>query len=393
MLVTVPAARLAALTAGDDPAASGTPTPSGAPASSDAPLPELPGVQEAVNQAPLALRPWLSVLIPLAVALLATWLVGLVLDRVLLRRFDGIRRQLRRLRPPVFATLLSLGLMLGTIGLVHREPWDEVLAVVLRVSFIASITWLLVVGISVLEHSVLAQYGAERAQGRRLSRLHTQVTLLKRVGTALVLLIGVIVLLLMIPAVRQLGATILASAGLASIVVGLAVQGVLANLFAGLQLAFTDAIRVEDVVVVEGQQGRIAEITLTYVVVAMADGRNMLLPSTWFTTTPFENWSRGSGGLRGNVLIDASWKAPVEEIRRRVGQLLEASELWDGEVGTTQVTGAEGGVLKLTITVSARNSGDLYGLKNEVREKIIAELPVKYPDALPRVVPPTPPAG
>jgi len=347
-----------------------------------------------VADSPALLRPWLSVLIPVVAAALATWVVWIVLDRLVLRRFETMRRQIGRLRLPVFALLLSLGLLVGTDGLVPDEFWAAFVLALLKVGFVASATWLLVVLLSVFETSLLQHYGGdEEADARRLAKLRTQVTLLKRVVTAVVLLVGVAIVLLMIPAVQRLGTTILASAGLASVVVGLAVQGVLANVFAGLQVAFTDAIRVDDVVVVEAQQGRIQEITLTYVVVAMADGRNMILPSTWFTSTPFENWSRGSSALRGNVVLDASWNAPVEKIRHRVTQLLEATELWDGEVGTTQMTGAEGGVVKLTITVSARNSGELYALKNLIRERIVAELQEKYPDALPRTVVVPPPAA
>ncbi|WP_394160711.1 mechanosensitive ion channel family protein [Galactobacter valiniphilus] len=359
--------------------ASQTPSPSPTPSGTD---PSMPSLEPALESAPDFLRPWLSVLIPVAIAAVATWLVWSVLARVL-RSHEPLLKQVKRLRIPVFCLLLSLGLLIGTNGLIPSEGWATAVDAALKVGFIASATWLIVVLISVFEASLLEHYDTEDADTRRLAKMKTQVTLLKRVVTAVVLVVGVAIVLMMIPSVQRLGTTILASAGLISVVVGLAVQGVLANVFAGLQVAFTDAIRVDDVVVVETQQGRIQEITLTYVVVSMADGRNMILPSTYFTTKPFENWSRNSSELNGNVLMDLNWNAPVDRIRHRVTQLLEASDLWDGRTGTTQVTGAEGGIIKLTITISARNSGDLYNLKNEIREKIVAELQAKHPSALP----------
>lgn len=373
------------------PTPSGTPSPSGTPAPST-PAPSPAPLTEVVAEAPLALRPWLSILLPVIAAAVVTWLVFFLLDRVL-RRHARLQRQVKRVRLPVFAVLLSLGLAIGTSGLIPDEGWSAAVAAALKVSIFACATWLIVVLLSSFEVSMLEHYAEESEDTRRLSKMKTQITLVKRVVTAIVIVCGVGAVLLMIPAVQQLGTTILASAGLVSVVVGLAVQGVLANIFAGLQVAFTDAIRVDDVVVVETQQGKIAEITLTYVVVAMADGRNMILPSTYFTTTPFENWSRNSSELNGNVVMDLNWTAPVERIRRRVTQLLEASELWDGRTGTTQVTGAEGGIIKLTITISARNAGDLYTLKNEIRERVVAELQERSPDSLPSFRPPAPPAA
>lgn len=368
-----------------------SPTPSGTPSPSN-PLPSPAPLTEVVAEAPMALRPWLSFLIPIVAAAVVTWVVWLLLDR-LLRRHERLQRQVKRLRLPVFAVLLALGLAIGTEGLIPDEGWAAGVAAALKVAIFGCVTWLVVVLLSSFEVSMLEHYEEESQDARRLSKMKTQITLVKRVLTAVVIVCGVGAVLLMIPAVRQLGTTILASAGLVSVVVGLAVQGVLANVFAGLQVAFTDAIRVDDVVVVETQQGKISEITLTYVVVAMADGRNMILPSTYFTTTPFENWSRNSSELNGNVVMDLNWTAPVDRIRRRVTQLLEASDLWDGRTGTTQVTGAEGGIIKLTITISARNAGDLYTLKNDIREKVVAELQERDPGSLPSFRPPAPPAA
>ena len=377
------------LTATSSPSESTSSSPSGSPTPSPSPIIQTPEpVDEAINHLPNLLRPVLSILIPVVAAALITLVAGLIVDR-LLTRAPVMQAQVRRLRLPVFCFMLTLGLVVGTEGLVSDPTWAGVLSALLKVVMVACATWMVVVGVSVMERSLLDHYRASGSDVSYLAKMRTQVTLLRRVLTAVVLIIGVGAVLLMIPAVHKLGTTLLASAGLASVVVGLAVQGVLANVFAGLQVAFTDAIRVDDVVFVEQQQGTIAEITLTYVVVRMADGRSMILPSTYFTTRPFENWSRGGTALTGNVALDLNWKAPVERVRHRVTQLLEASDLWDGRVDSTQVISAENGIVKVTITVSARNSGDLYALKNEIRERIVAELQEKYPEALPRPTPPT----
>ncbi|MGO2633648.1 MAG: mechanosensitive ion channel family protein [Galactobacter sp.] len=372
----------------DDPSGSGAPTdaPSGTPMdapSTDPVIPLTPELHDVVSEAPDYLRPVLSILIPVGTAALITVIGGYIVLR-LLRKVPEVQTQARRMLLPVFCLMLSLGLVIGTDGLISEGEWNTVLQAALKVIMIVCVTWAVVTLISVFERSVLAQHVDDPQDvSSKLAKMRTQVTLLKRVATAMVMVLGIGGVLLMIPAVQRLGTTILASAGLVSVVVGLAVQGVLANVFAGLQVAFTNAIRVDDVVYVEGQQGRIHEITLTYVVIAMADGRTLILPSTYFTTKPFENWSRESREINGSITMDLTWDAPVEWIRHRVEQLTEASEEWDGRVAATTVTDAEGGLLRIGITVSARNIDDLGALRGHLREKLIQELREKYPLSLP----------
>ena len=369
---------------GSSPSAEPSSSPSGF-LEPDPSEPTLPGLEPIVENAPSTLRPWLAFGIPIVAALIITWLVWFILAR-LLRKRPRVKEQLGRLQIPVFCLLLSVGLMFGTPGVIEDEGFAVALAVILKVAAVASITWLAVTVLSVVEVSVIVHY-EESGDPRQVAKLRTQMTLMRRLVTAIVLVLGVGAVLLMIPSVRAMGATVLASAGLISVVAGLAVQGVLTNVFAGLQLAFSDAIRVEDIVVVEGQRGNVKEITLTYVVVKLVDGRKMILPSTYFTTTPFENWSRGGEEIKGSVVLDLSWDAPVTALRKRVEQLLDATELWDGRFSETVVTNAAGGNMQLTVVVSARNPGDLWDLKNYIREHLVDEVMQKYPDALPKVVP------
>lgn len=375
--------------ASESPQSSEGSSPSTEPSSSgflepDPSEPTLPGLEPIVDNAPSTLRPWLAFGIPIIAALIVTWLVWFILARVL-RKHTSVKEQLGRLQIPVFCLLLSVGLMFGTPGVIEDEGYAVALAVILKVAAVASITWLAVTVLSVVEVSVIAHY-EESGDPRQVAKLRTQMTLMRRLVTAIVLVLGVGAVLLMIPSVRAMGATVLASAGLISVVAGLAVQGVLTNVFAGLQLAFSDAIRVEDIVVVEGQRGNVKEITLTYVVVKLVDGRKMILPSTYFTTTPFENWSRGGEEINGSVVLDLAWDAPVAALRKRVEQLLDATELWDGRYSETVVTNAAGGNMELTVMLSARNPGDLWDLRNYIRENLVHEVMTKYPESLPEVI-------
>lgn len=340
-------------------------------------------VVENTNALPDPLRPWIVIAIGLLAALLITVVLAFVLNRMI-RRTPGLEpgRSLRRM-----PLLLTLGFAVTkiTVGVSFASSqWITIVQFLLLLGLISSIAWLLIVVMGILEGIVLAKYRQDEGNPRRLAKIQTQVGLLRRVVTALVITLAVAGALLTIPEVRALGAGLLASAGLISVVAALAVQSTLANVFAGLQIAFTDAIRVNDTVVVEAERGNIEEITLTYVVVLLLDGRRMIIPSTYFTTTPFENWSRRSTEINGTVLLDLNWNAPIEHLRSRTEQLLASTDLWDGRVGTLNVTDAVGGIVKVTIMLSSRNPGDLWELRNFIREQLISELRRDYPDVLPK---------
>jgi len=224
----------------------------------------------------------------------------------------------------------------------------------------------------------------DSTDNRHARRVRTQIMILRRATVVVLVLCALAGALLTFPAARVAGAGLLASAGLLSVVAGLAAQTTLANFFAGLQLAFTDAIRVDDVVVVEGQFGRIEEITLTYVVVHTWDDRRLILPSTWFTTTPFENWTRRAADLLGTVELDLDWSVPVAEMRAELTRLLRASEMWDHRVGVLQVTEATGGWVRVRALASAADAPTLFDLRCAVREGLVEWLRREHPDALPR---------
>jgi small-conductance mechanosensitive channel len=198
-----------------------------------------------------------------------------------------------------------------------------------------------------------------------------------------VVVFAVAAALLSFPGAQAAGASLLASAGLASVIAGLAAQSTLSNVFAGMQLAFSDAIRIDDVVIVEDEFGRVEEITLTYVVVKLWDQRRMVLPSTYFTTTPFENWTRQTSDLIGAIMLDLDWRLDVDALRAELDRILADAPLWDGRVANVAVTDATGGRIEVRVLVSARDAPTLWDLRVLVRERLVAWVRTEAPEALP----------
>src|SRR5690606_19219178 len=186
------------------------------------------------------------------------------------------------------------------------------------------------------------------------------------------------------PEMRAVGTSLLASAGIVSIVAGLAAQSILGNLIAGIQIAFTDAIRVGDVVVVEGEWGRIGEINLSYVIVNVWDERRLVLPCSYFTTNPVETWTRRSDRIMGAVFMDLDWRVPMDAVRERFQQVIDASPAWDRRTSSVFVTDSQGGFVTVRFVMSAKDSGDLWAIRCEVREKMMTWLQQEHPEALPR---------
>jgi hypothetical protein len=253
-----------------------------------------------------------------------------------------------------------------------------------RVALIVSLSWLVASLAISFEDLGLARYRLDQPDNRVARRLRTQVLIIRRLTVAIVVIVATGAILLGFPGVEAVGASVLASAGLVSVVAGLAAQSTLANVFAGIQLAFSDALRVDDVVVVEKQWGRIEEITLSYVVVHIWDDRRMVLPSTYFTTTPFENWTRRNSELLGSVDFDLDWRVTPGQMRAELDRILDRTALWDGRVKVLQITDAIGGFVHVRVLVSAVDAGSLFDLRCLVREDLIAWLHEKSPQSIPR---------
>jgi len=231
----------------------------------------------------------------------------------------------------------------------------------------------------------LARWRTDVADNLRARRLKTQVVMLRRVTVAAIVVITIGVMLMTFPSVRALGASVVASAGLISVIAALAAQSTLGNVFAGLQLAFSDAVRIDDVVVVEGEWGKIEEITLTYVAVAIWDDRRLILPTSYFTTKPFENWTRTGSAVLGTADIDVDWGTDVEPLRAELRAVCEGTQLWDGRVCVLQVTEAVGGMIRLRALVSSPDAPSLWDLRCLVRERLVAWVWQHQQSSLPRV--------
>jgi len=258
--------------------------------------------------------------------------------------------------------------------------WRRGLAVLL----IGTAAWLLVRALRATDQVISARLGLDRSDNLDARRIHTQMRVIRTALATLIVLGAGIGILFLFPAFRQLGATVLASAGVAGIIVGLAAQKVLANLLAGFQIGFTQPIRLDDVVVVEGEWGRIEEITLTYVVVNIWDQRRLVLPISYFLEKPFTNWTRRTSEILGTIYLYVDYTIPVDEIRRALTEIASQSEHWDGRVCGLQVTDLKEHTVELRGLVSARDSSAAWELRCFVRERLLAYLRDHYPGALPR---------
>jgi small-conductance mechanosensitive channel len=295
------------------------------------------------------------------------------------RRFKGVPNLTRRLRRPLRAVLVTIGVWVGLHLTIDRHwYWAAAIEHVLLIALITTVAWLIGALAFVVEDATFLRFRIDVPDNRHARRIRTQIVVLRRLTVVVLTLGAVAAALLTFPAARAFGTGLIASAGLLSIVAGLAAQSSLANVFAGLQLAFTDAIRVDDVVVVDNQWGRIEELTLTYVVVHVWDDRRLILPSTHFTTTPFENWTRRAADL------DVDWAVPVEAMRAELNRLLATSDLWDHRVGVLQVIDAIGGHVRVRALASALDAPTLFDLRCYVREGLVAWVQQSAPESLPR---------
>lgn len=328
----------------------------------------------------------IACLIAVVVAIVVTAIVGLAL-RVAGRHRAWPGLLVRRARVP-FRLLLGVVVLWIAVALtlppeVTRD-WVEVVNHTFLILTIAAGTWFCAALLVFVEDLGLVRYRVDVPDNRYARRVRTQVLVLRRLTVVAAVVIGLAAILLTFPVLQAAGASLLASAGIIGVIAGVAAQSSLANLFAGIQLAFSDAIRIDDVVVVEQQWGTIEEITLSYVVVHIWDDRRLVLPSTAFTTKPFENWTRQHSELLGAVEFDLDWRVSPSGMRAELNRILAATDLWDGRTGVLQVTDATQGWVRVRVLVTGRDAPTLFDLRCHVRERLIDWLQ-RYSDAsLPR---------
>ncbi|MFD3869612.1 mechanosensitive ion channel family protein [Streptomyces sp. NPDC058623] len=332
------------------------------------------------------LRPLLVIGGALALALLAGWLLDL-----LLRKADA-----RHPETPLWGLLRRCGLpfrlVLGTALLRggYREAGvlpDHTVGVgrALTLVMIASTAWLLVGIATAIVDASYARYASAAPNDARVRRVRTQVTLIQRVVTAVVVVVAVAAMLLTFPPMRTLGASMLASAGVLGIVAGIAAQAALGNLFAGLQIAFGDTVRIGDTVVVDKEWGTVEEITLTFLVVRTWDERRITMPVSYFTSKPYENWSRGGAEMTGTVFWHLDHSAPIALMRERLAEILKDVPEWDGRSYGLAVTDTTPHTILVRAVVTAKDADDIWTVRCAVREQLITWLTAHHPYALPRV--------
>ncbi|MBL0226831.1 MAG: mechanosensitive ion channel [Geobacteraceae bacterium] len=326
----------------------------------------------------------------LVIAVLLGFLGYIVLFKVLLRlieRPDTAIQQIliRRWRQPAKLLLPLLAVLLALPSLQFPEKIAALLQHIGSLGLIASVAWLLSVTIYGLQEMVLQRYDVTASDNLTARAVSTQVNVLIKIAIVLIIIIAGATMLMTFDKVRQVGVSLLASAGIAGVIIGFAAQRSLATLIAGIQIAITQPIRLDDVVVVEGEWGRIEEINLTYVVVCIWDLRRLVLPITYFLEKPFQNWTRASADLIGTVTLHCDYRVPVEAVRAELQSILEGTELWDGKASGLVVVDATDKTVVLRALVSAKNSGEGWDLRCHVREKLVEFLQREHPDCLPRV--------
>ena len=313
-----------------------------------------------------------------------------VLARKALAKSATASSILARVRHPLHFTLATWGAWVG-LGIALVNPnlsdWNgssvtTFLMHILLIAGLACLTWMGYAAAWVFEDAAKARQASDRGRSRRFE---TQAQVLRRLTQGIVVVVGMIAIIGTFEAARQAMTTVLASAGVLSVIGGLAAQQTLGNVFAGLQLAFTDAIRVGDVVVAgdKHETGSVEEITLSYVVVRIWDERRLIIPCRYFTQTPFENWTRRAAAQLGTVELKLDWSAPMTLIRTKVEQLLTATDLWDGRTWAVQITDSDEYTVTVRILVSAANSGNLNDLRAYLREQVISWIVTDEPWARP----------
>ena len=330
---------------------------------------------------------WPSVILAgsIVLALIAHYLLFLI-GKKLARRTGGVvaNSLVHHAEGPTRWILPLLAIVLALPALPVRSDLVQILRHMVGLGLIAAISWVIILLTEVLSDALFARYRVEIADNLAARRIRTQTTVLRRIISVVVVVVTAGFMLMTFPQIRQLGTSLLASAGLAGLVIGMAMKSTLANLIAGLQIAVTAPIRIEDVVIVEGEWGWIEEILTTYVVVRTWDLRRLVVPLSYFIDHLFQNWTRRTADLLAYVYINCDYTAPIEALRQEFRRIVESTPLWDKKVCVLQVTDATEHTLQIRALTSAADSSQAWDLRCLVREKLIEFLQDKYPQCLPK---------
>lgn len=295
-----------------------------------------------------------------------------------------IRSIIKHLNGPVglFIPLLFLNISLSLM--VMNESIMAQLSRVIEISLTITFALVLIRIIKVLEDYFYHKYDLNKEDNLKERKIRTQLQFIRKFVVSLIILVTVSIILLSFESMRKIGTGLLTGVGIGGIIIGFAAQKSLGNLLAGFQIAFTQPIRIDDVLIVEGEWGRVEEITLTYVVVNIWDQRRLILPITYFIEKPFQNWTRVSAQLLGTVFLYLDYTIPIPPLRDELTRLLTDHPLWDKRVNVVQLTDNKANTVEVRFLMSARNSSQAFDLRCYVREEMIAFIRANYPDSLPK---------
>jgi small-conductance mechanosensitive channel len=334
---------------------------------------------------PFVVHSLLLIGLAVVVALAVHWVIWHLLERRLGRRGQLWPRFLRRTRRPARLIAVLVALAVVSPGLTLPFPVRDALRHAVLIAVIVLVGWAVLIGADVLAARSMQRLRLDAKDNLAARKSLTQVRILRRTVAVVTVILTFGAALVTFEGVREWGVSLLASAGVAGLAVGIAARPVLANLIAGIQIALTQPIRIDDVVIVEGEWGRIEEIYATYVVVRIWDWRRLVIPLSYFIEQPFQNWTRETASIMGQVLWYVDYTMPVDEMRRAVEEIIAASPHWDGNVKGLQVVETDDRVMHLRGLMSSVDSPTNWDLRCEVREKVVAWMQAEHPDALPKV--------
>lgn len=292
---------------------------------------------------------------------------------------------LRRLAKPLLLIILAIAVKTLNTGFeIIPDRYELPVRNLSAIMIICGISWGLIRMLRVLKERYLLRYDISTEDNLHARKLHTQLTILERIITFIIIIVSVGAVLTLFDGVRRLGVSLFASAGIAGIILGFAAQKAIGTILAGLQIAISQPIRIDDVLVVEGEWGWVEEIRLTFVVVRIWDKRRLVLPTTYFIEKPFQNWTRKSADLLGTVFLYTDYLVDFDALRTELTRLLDKHPLWDRQVNNLQVTDANEKGVEIRAMMSASNSPKTWDLRVDIREGLIKFLQEHHPESLPR---------
>jgi len=342
---------------------------------------------------------WLVLLVVLATSLVISFIICWIIFRLL--RWNGKRfnekslynKAIRHLEAPV-TYFISLFIAISSADAVPLSDEGSIfpftadacqtIQLLLRLSLYIVGAWALMRFVNIFIKIIEERNNINTENNLHQRKVATQLQFIRKISSVIIVTVATSLALLEFEEVRKIGAGLLTSAGVAGIIIGFAAQKSIANLLAGLQIAFTQPIRIDDVVIIEGEFGRVEEITLTYVVVRLWDQRRMITPLNYFIEKPFQNWTRFNAELMGSVFIYADYDLPIEPLREELNKITENHPLWDGRARNVMLTDLTENVLKIRMLVSARSSGDAFDLRCFIREHMVTFIQQNYPNSLPK---------